>query len=516
MAKMIDTNISDSSASVPFHKLQWKLTLSYAAVTIGTLLLALIIVAIFLLRTVFVPENFIGAVEWIQLTQEQVEPVMRPILSMEPVDTDIVAASLNDIGTTITSRDFMRLGDIQLSARTVGTVDILVIGPDGTLLGTSNEQYLLRAKIGQPFDPRQVPGLQAPLTAALAGETDPDQLFFELDPDDRFLFAVPVRSSAEAAPTTLGAIVIIFQSLPTQRDIPAHILNVVGRSAVIFVIGAAILGTIFGALTAGGIIKRLRHLSAATYNWSKGDFSNLVEDQSGDELSVLARRMNIMAVQLQDLLDSRQEMAAIDERNRLARELHDSAKQQAFAASAQLAAALALWQQNPEEAKIHVLEAEQMIDQVRNELNNLILELRPPELTAAGLPDALRQYALNWAQQNHIEVDVQVIGEGSLLPEAERTLLRIMQEALANIARHSGAGRTEIQLKYEDDKVSLMIRDDGQGFDPETPSPGLGLRSMGERAQLIEGQISIISAPSQGTQIVVTCPIGVPVGDPSP
>jgi NarL family two-component system sensor histidine kinase LiaS len=353
--------------------------------------------------------------------------------------------------------------------------------------------------------------LGAPLEAALSGETDPDRLFFEPEQGDEVFFVMPVFGSGEVAQTVLGAVVVRFESSPIQGGILAYILNVVGRSALVFVIGAAILGAVFGALTAGGIIKRLSRLSAATYSWSQGDFSSLVDDPSGDELSVLADRMNIMAIQLQDMLDERQEMAVTGERNRLARELHDSAKQEAFAASAQLGAALALYEQNPEEAKAHIVEAEQLIGQVRAELNDLILELRPAELMAGGLSGALREYAVNWAHQTGIEVDVQVQGEGTLAPEAERTLFRITQEALANTARHGEAGRVEIRLEYEGDMATLTVRDDGVGFNPETPSPGLGLRSMRERTQLLGGEIVVESAPGKGTLIVVTCPAGAPL-----
>jgi NarL family two-component system sensor histidine kinase LiaS len=283
---------------------------------------------------------------------------------------------------------------------------------------------------------------------------------------------------------------------------------VVGRSAIVFIIGAAILAAVFGALTAGGIIKRLRRLSAATYSWSQGDFSGLVADSSGDELSVLTDRMNIMAVQLQELLERRQEMAVTDERNRLARELHDSAKQQAFAASAQLGAALALYEQDPAEAKTHILEAERLIGQVRSELTDLILELRPAELQSGGLQGALEAYAQSWAQRNDIPVDFQVQGKGILSPESERTLFRITQEALANTARHGQASHVELHLKYERDGVTLTIADDGRGFDPTVPSPGLGLRSMRERVQLLDGEIVVDSAPGKGCTIVVSCPTG--------
>lgn len=507
------TYYSDSPAAVPFRRLQWKLTLSYAAVTFGTLIIAVIVAAILIFRTIFVPDNVMGAEEWTSITQEQVVSVMRPILSQEPVDPSIVAAVLNDVNATVSNRDLFRLGDTQFSVRTVGQVDIMVVGSDGTLLGASSRRLLPEEAIGQPLDPGQLSGLGAPLEAALAGETDPERLFFEIDPGNEFLFVMPVFGAGEAARTALGAVVVHFESLPTQRDIPAHIFNVVGRSAVVFVIGAAILATAFGALTAGGIIKRLSRLSAATYSWSQGNFTTLVDDHSGDELSVLADRMNIMAIQLQDLVDRRQEMAVTGERNRLARELHDSAKQQAFAASAQLGAALALYERDPETARAHILEAEQLIDQVRNELNDLLLELRPAELTAGDLPAALEEYAANWAHQNDIEADLQVEGQGSLMPESERTLFRITQEALANTARHSQASRAEIRLRYERECVILMIGDNGAGFDPERPSTGLGLRSMRERAQLLGGTIAIKSAPGQGTLIVVTCPAGAPAGD---
>ena len=507
---MSDTRRTDKATAVPFRQLQWKLTLSYMAVTFGTLLVATIIAAILIFNSLFASEDIMGFEEWHRLAREQIAPAMSPLLSQEPVDVATVDALLEGIETSVASREFLELGDTQLLARPAGQVEILVVDAAGKLVGaagssSSVESTSTETTTGQSFDLERIPDLEAQLDAALAGEAgsvaDPQ-------PGDDFLIVEPIYDLDQANSTVLGAVIIRFDSSLNRGGITAYILNVVGRSAVVFIIGAAILAAVFGALTAGGIIKRLSRLSAATYSWSQGDFSGLVADSSGDELSVLTDRMNIMAVQLQELLERRQEMAVTDERNRLARELHDSAKQQAFAASAQLGAALALYEQDPAQARGHILEAERLIGQVRSQLTDLILELRPAELQSGGLQGALEAYAQSWAQRNDIGLDFQVQGGGILSPESERTLFRITQEALANTARHGRASHVELHLKYERDGATLTITDDGRGFDPTVPSPGLGLRSMRERVQLLDGKITIDSAPGKGCTIMVSCPAG--------
>ncbi len=106
-------------------------------------------------------------------------------------------------------------------------------------------------------------------------------------------------------------------------------------------------------------------------------FQNIFADTSGDEITQFTQHLNNMAKQLQNLLLRRQEMAISEERNRLARDLHDSAKQQALAASFELGTALTLYDRNSEEAKKHLVEADALVDSVRKELTNLVDELRP-------------------------------------------------------------------------------------------------------------------------------------------
>ena len=106
-----------------------------------------------------------------------------------------------------------------------------------------------------------------------------------------------------------------------------------------FSLAQVLWAQLFGSLTAKRMVDRLKHLEQAANAWSRGDFSVFIDDPTGDEISQLAHHLNNMAEQLQDLLKRRQAMAISEERNRLARDLHDSAKQQALAASFQLGTA---------------------------------------------------------------------------------------------------------------------------------------------------------------------------------
>ena len=171
----------------------------------------------------------------------------------------------------------------------------------------------------------------------------------------------------------------------------------------------------------------------------------------GDEITQLGQRLNRMAEQLKILLRRRQEMAVSEERNRLARDLHDSAKQQALAASLELGTALTLYERDPEEAKKHLVEADTLVDAVRKELTNLVHELRPQAMDGQDFSETLKEYAFEWSQRNGIELKFNVNGNDELSLDTRETLFRIAQEALANIARHSSASMQNSSLEYGTD-----------------------------------------------------------------
>jgi NarL family two-component system sensor histidine kinase LiaS len=378
---------------------------------------------------------------------------------------------------------------------------MLVISADGTLLGRTHSPTL--PSTGQPFDASVIPGLEAPLQAALAGERDPDRLVSIGGPEKQLIVTTPVFGTGESGHRLLGVVAYVAESMPTEDDLAFHTVGLAGRAVVLFILGAGILGALFGSLTAKRMAGRFRRISRASEAWSQGDFSEFIEDAEGDEISQLVGRLNQMAEQLQGLLKSRAEMAVTDERNRLARDLHDSAKQQALAASFRLGTAITLFERDPQAARDHLIEADNLVDSVRRELTDLIHELRPPTMNGRSFTDAVNEFAIEWAHRNGIQVDVQVQGREEPSLEVGQGLYRIMQEALANIARHSSAGNVSVNLGYDAESVRLTITDDGCGFDTSRQYDGVGLHSMRERAESMDGELAIRSEPGRGTRVSV-------------
>lgn len=194
-----------------------------------------------------------------------------------------------------------------------------------------------------------------------------------------------------------------------------------------------------------------------------------------------------------------QELAVVEERNRLARDLHDSVKQQVFAISMQLSAARASLHEE-DKAYPSVAQAEKLAQQAGAELTTLIHQLRPPVLEHRSLADAIKMHVVDWKHQNNIETELN-IGEVAVSRESEQALFRILQEALANVARHSRANRVWVTLKSENDHVTLRIEDNGTGYDTARITKGVGLDSMKERLAAVHGTLEISSLPAQGTSV---------------
>ena len=500
-----------------FRQLRWKLTLSYTLVTVGAFLVIVLIMGGFVFTQIFLPESYLNPEQmidnWVNNREGSNYLMVKQILSKSPVDTDLLNLYLNDPKSNITTSSLFRIGALQFSVTTQASIRVLILGPDGILLATSdlyNSIYRssIGIEIGKQFDPTRVPGLEAPLEAALAGDIDPKHLYTELVPYKQYVMAAPIVNSADGdAQQLVGVMAVIFDAVPTQKDIPAHILFLAGRSLVIFLVGVGIMGAIFGAIFANSLTKRFNHISATTDLWSTGDFSRYVVDTTGDEITHFAQRLNNMAEQLQSLLRRRQDMAVSEERNRLARDLHDSAKQQALAASLELGTALTLYERDPQEAKKHLVEADALVDAVRKELTNLVHELRPQDMGGQDFSETLKEYAIEWAQRSGIELNFNIQGDNELPLETRETLFRIAQEALANVARHSSASCTDVFLDYKINTATLIIKDDGRGFDTSASHSGVGLASMRERAEVLGGNFIVESAPGQGTKIIVTIPV---------
>jgi signal transduction histidine kinase len=491
-----------------FRQLRWKLTLSYTIVTVCAFLVVILILIGIILPRIFVPENIVTPEGIITALMEESVPLWRHILSQTPVDTRLMRYLLEDTNGTITSDDILTIGSIRLFVRTTAALRALVIGADGTLLGKSDQIEIPNLMVGQSFDPSYYQGLELPFNAAMAGETDMKQLYTVFEPNKRFLLALPVFDETTGNENRIaGVIVVILESLPTQADIPVHTLNIAGRSLLILLIGAGMMGAIFGAFFANGLSKRFQSIFSTIDAWSAGDFSKFIIDTVGDEISEFSQRLNNMAKQLQELLRRRQEMAVSEERNRLARELHDSAKQQALAASFQLGTALTLFESNPQKAKTHLVEADGLVDEVRNELTNLVHELRPHTIEGQDFSEILKEYIFDWSQRSGIEANFYIEGEDKSSVETREALFRIAQEALANISRHSSASSVEVSLVFDINAARMTIKDNGCGFDTSSHYEGLGLSSMKERAEGLSGSFTINSGADKGTEIIIILPV---------
>lgn len=294
----------------------------------------------------------------------------------------------------------------------------------------------------------------------------------------------------------------------------AHFGSNEANSGVLFVVLATIVGTLTGLLVTSNLTRRLRRIALAADAWSHGDFAATTRDASHDELGQLARDLDRMAEQVQTLLATRQELAVVEERNRLARELHDSVKQHIFANALLVRAARKVFGRDQQMALGYLEEAESLAARAQEELVALIRALRPAALADRGLVAVLRDEAADWSRRTRIATEVRVSGERSTPLEVEDALFRVAQEALTNVARHSDARHVEVRVTWDAGHVTMEVADDGSGFDPaRAEGKGLGLASMRERIAELRGALTISSAPG-GTCVEACVPV-IPTS-PSP
>jgi NarL family two-component system sensor histidine kinase LiaS len=478
-----------------FRSLRWKLTLSYTLVTVAALLVVQILAATLVWAVVtnsnIYPRALIG------LVKEELAPQI--LVYLEEPEPDIkglagwMQAAETSAGLTFQSLNFP-VAQVSLSDFDENT-NLLVLDKNLNLLAgiPTSIRYDYTIILDQAD---QV------LIAALAGEDDPAQISL-ITPDHSMIIAVPVVSEAQKL---MG--VIVLKTVYPPRGILVGLISYIGSSLIFFTIAAGVVGTLFGFITARGLTRRIHNVSQATEGWSRGDFSTFIEERSEDELGQLIQRLNRMAEQLQNLLHTRQELAALEERNRLARDLHDGVKQQVFATAMQIGATRELLKQDEKAAHKHLDEAEQLSRQAQQELTAIIRELHPATLQDKGLAPALKELIAEWSRLNEIKAEITIKDPGLLPKEIEETLYRVVQEALSNIARHSEANLVEVRLTYGHNDVSLIIADDGLGFDPSSAAgKGVGLRSMHERMEALGGDIKIDSIPGGGTRLIAVCQI---------
>lgn len=280
----------------------------------------------------------------------------------------------------------------------------------------------------------------------------------------------------------------------------------------------------FGVLVATSLTwvltRPILELVNATHIVSKGDFSLRVQRWADDEIGDLAEAFNAMTVELartDELRRDREELrrqllervisTQEDERKRIARELHDSTSQNLTSLMVGIRTMSAGCKDPAMLTEAEKLRA--VAAQTLDEIHNISMRLRPRLLDDIGLSAALEKLVAEWQARYKIPVDLLLqCGPQRMAADIETAIYRIIQEALTNIARHASARSVSVLVENRNGNLLAVIEDDGRGFDSaaSTGDRHLGLVGMRERAELLDGKLTIESTPDSGTSIYVEIP----------
>jgi signal transduction histidine kinase len=205
------------------------------------------------------------------------------------------------------------------------------------------------------------------------------------------------------------------------------------------------------------------------------------------------------------LLQQTQEQATLEERSRLARDLHDAVTQTIYSAALIAEVLPVVWERDADQGRLNLTKLRQLVRGALAEMRSLLFELRPAALEHADLGSLLNQQADALTGRTRIPVIVDVKGERELSPEVTVAFYRITQEAFNNIEKHAQADQVTAILHRSADEARLTIQDNGRGFDPASiPAERMGVQFMRERAEDIGATFELKSRPGQGTQVCVT------------
>ena len=289
---------------------------------------------------------------------------------------------------------------------------------------------------------------------------------------------------------------------------------------IVFII--IIVGSFYGIITyqqqkrrARTINEKLKQVLAGKTDASLLDLDkNQLTNQTIDLINELQQQLNqvtkrmqvVISEQLEDQ-EEKIEARLTEERNRLARELHDSVSQELFAASMLVSAINELAIESVDQIAQPLEQVEQMIQQAQLEMRALLLHLRPIALRNQSLKAGIDQLISELVEKVPLKINWQT-EEISLNRAVEDNLFRILQESLSNALRHAKANQIDVSFIKRDHIAILTVIDDGIGFDPgQALSGSYGLANMQERTTEMGGQFKIVSLPKQGTKITVHVPL---------
>jgi signal transduction histidine kinase len=326
------------------------------------------------------------------------------------------------------------------------------------------------------------------------------------------LAAVLTAASFFFVAFAIVGLILPFFLLP----VPLAFLGVFATSLLIYTVPAGFPEPTVGAVTGWAFIVVLQ--TALTGFFGMAGKKMMEEDRERrDLLDRLEAALEENAGLHAQLLTQAREAGVLDERQRIAREIHDTLAQGLTGIITQLEAA-ERGAGRPEQWRRHLDQAQALARDSLGEARRSVQALRPEPLEEATLPDALDELARRWSQTEAVELSFATTGEPRpLLAEVEATLFRVAQEALTNVAKHAGASKVGLTLSYTDQAVLLDVRDDGVGFAPRRrdgngrrDGHGFGLDGMRQRLRRVAGSLAVESAPGDGTAVSASVP-AIPV-----
>jgi NarL family two-component system sensor histidine kinase LiaS len=475
-----------------FRSLRWKLVFSYVGVTLLTVL-ALELAVLLLLGLLGEPVGDWWSAQTVLANSRQLAGLAADPLEAGSAER-LAQALYQPVGLVLKAWIAQDPEPAQWLDETRVVVDM-----QGTIAASNLPE---RYPAGSPFRIPGFPQAEHLVESVIAGGGGAGHLSKDLN-----VFAAAAPITADDG-RRIGVLYIHQPRTALALLSPADLFGPLATTTLLLLPCMIPLGLVFAFVTATGFTRRLQRLSDASRALAEGDLSRRVKDDSGDEIGRLSRQFNRMAEQLQAGAVRLRELAAVEERRRLARDLHDGIKQNLFGTSLAAAAAVNLLDSDPQAAREKILEAAEHNRSAQDEMKVLLEELRPAGFGESGLPSALEEYLSAFGARHGLKVSWTASGQADLPPDRQQALFRITQEALSNVHRHARAGRVSMEWAAGPEEVTLRIEDDGRGFDSEAAAPpqAAGLRGIRDRLAEFGGGVEIDSAPGCGTRLTVRLP----------
>ena len=436
---------------------------------------------------------------------DDIRPLTTAHLRNQPVDTAALQADLEQV----LGNEPLTTSSALFAVEQFATV--FVLDAQQNLLA-STPQFAALPPDGRYFDPTLLTGdasLVPSVAAAFAGKSNVEDPYMK--ETSEALYLVFTEPLIDESGNVLGVQVAMMRT-PTPSTLLLLAMTVVVGGLTSFALAAAMIGTLFGWRTARTLSGRLAHLSHVATAWGQGDFEQQIEDDEADELGDLGENLNRVATDLKYLLADKEQTAVLEERNRMARELHDTLAQGVAGLVLQLEAVKHhLNEGDVDESKSIVNDAAEQARDALHKARAAIDDLRDEAMFATEFVTVVTRRTGKFSAATSIVVEVDAQLPETLLLPSGTTLhaRRALAEMLANIAQHSEATMVQVNLELVNSCLQIEVIDNGVGFDVEAAvRPGhYGLVGLKERARLTGGHFSIKSSPGTGTTTLVQLPL---------